>query len=54
MAFRDDRSAEFTPQLDKALIATRTYRVADVLVIKFAFQEISGTDVSLFGPVYAA
>ena len=41
-AFRDDPITEFTPQKDKALIATRPYKTAAVL----PYGKISGTDVS--------
>ena len=37
-AFRNKRLAEFSPQTDKALIATRTFKGVTVLVVKFAFR----------------
>ena len=38
-AFADGRITEFIPQDDKALIGTRRYKGAEVLVIKFAFRK---------------
>ena len=53
-SYRDGRITEFAHQTDKALIATRNYKEAAVLVIKFAFREILETDASPCDRVYAS
>ena len=52
-AFANDPLVQFTPQEDKALIGIRTYKKTDILVMKFPYRGILGTDAFSKDPASA-